>query len=73
MHDAAMLMESGLLHNLQRHAFSPTGQPLCIYGDLAYPLRVHLQTPFRNARLTHQMEQFNSSMSAVQTSVEWIF
>ena len=38
-----------------------------------YPLRVHLQAPFRNVVLTQQMEDFNNSMSAVRSSVEWYF
>ena len=51
-----MLRESGLLPMLQHNAISPTGQPLCVYGDPAYPLRVHLQAPFRQGvRLTPQM------------------
>ena len=50
-----------------------TGQDMCLYGDPAYPLRVHLQAPFRDARLTPGMEAFNLSMSRVRTSVEWIF
>ena len=74
MHDAAMLAESGFLCDLNMYAFSPMGVPLCIYGDPAYPLRIHLQAPFRNtARLTQQMELFNKSMSKVGMSVEWIF
>lgn len=49
-HDSGMLADSRLLNLLQRHSFSPTGQPLCIsYGDLAYPLRIHLQGPFKGA------------------------
>ena len=51
----------------------PTGQQMCIYGDLAYPLRVNLMAPFRGAALTAQMEAFNDSMSNVRTSVEWLF
>ena len=47
-----------------------TGQDMCLYGDPAYPLRVHLQAPFRDARLTPGMEAFNLSMSRVRTSVE---
>ena len=74
MHDAAMLAESGFLRDLNMYAFSPMGVPLCIYGDPAYPLRIHLQAPFRNtARLTQKMELFNKSMSKVRMSVEWIF
>lgn len=72
-HDAAMLVESRLLDSLQQYAYSTTNQPLCIYGDPAYPLRVHLQAPFRNAVMTPQMQEFNRSMSAVRTSVEWLF
>ena len=73
-HDAAMLKDSGLLDDLERNAFSPaTGEAMCIYGDPAYPLRLLLQQPFREAPLTAPMEQFNKSMSSVRTSVEWIF
>ena len=69
-----MLRDSLLYEDLQRFAFDSAGQPMCIYGDPAYPLGVHLQAPFRpNAALTPQMEDFNRSMSAVRTSVEWLF
>ena len=68
-----MLADSRLLNDLQQYAFSSTGQPMCLYGDPAYPLRVHLQAPFRNAVLTPAMQAFNSSMSAVRGSVEWLF
>ena len=46
---------------------------MCIYGDPAYPLRVHLQGPFRNPRLTALMEAFNTPVSSVRISVEWLF
>ncbi|XP_073251791.1 uncharacterized protein [Porites lutea] len=62
-HDAGMLADSGLLADLQRNAFSLTGQPLCLYGDPAYPLRVHLQCPFRK---TPQMQEFNAAMGALR-------
>ena len=70
-----MLAESRLLDNLQRHAVSPTGQPMCIYGDPAYPVRDHLQlqAPFRNVALTPQMHAFKTSMSSVCSCVEWLF
>ena len=69
-----MLKDSVLLDDLERTAFSPvTGEAMCIYGDPAYPLRLHLQQPFREAPLTAPMEQVNKSMSSVRTSVEWIF
>ena len=65
-----MLAESDLLQDLERNAFSPTGEPMCIYGDPAYPLRVHLQCPFRQRILTPDMEAFNEAMSSVRVSVE---
>lgn len=68
-----MLTDSGLLNDLQRLAYSPGGHPMCVYGDLAYPLRVNLQAPFRNAVMTPLMEAFNHSMSTVRESVEWLF
>lgn len=68
-----MLVASGLLQQLQQFAFSPTGQSMCIYGDPAYPLRIQLQAPFRNAILTQEMQDFNSAMSSVRVSVEWLF
>ena len=67
-----MLADSGLLQELERHAFSPTGNPMALYGDPAYPLRVHLIVPYRGAGITAQMEGFNNSMSSVRTSVEWL-
>ncbi|XP_028410552.1 uncharacterized protein LOC114533250 [Dendronephthya gigantea] len=72
-HDAGMLADSGLLNDLENHAFSADGEPMCIYGDPAYPLRVHLQAPFRGAVMTPAMEEFNRSMSTVRVSVEWAF
>jgi len=37
-HDSGMLADSGLLNELQLHSHSPTGDQLCIYGDLGYVL-----------------------------------
>ena len=68
-----MLADSGVYNELARNSFDTAGNPLCLYGDPAYPLRVHLQAPFRNVVLTQQMEDFNSSMSAVRSSLEWLF
>ena len=72
-HDAGMLADSGLLQQLRQNALSPTGQPMCIYGDLAYPLHVHLQAPFRGNGMTQQMLAYNASMSTVRVAVEWLF
>ena len=68
-----MLADSSLLTALQNNAFSPDGEAMCIYGDPAYPLRVHLQAPFRGAVVTPAMQEFNRSMSSVRVSVEWAF
>ena len=49
------------------------GHPLCLYGDPAYPLGVHLQAPFKNIQLTPQMVLYNATMSEVRVAVEWLF
>ena len=73
-HGSGMLAMSGLLEELETYSFSPTGQPLCIYGDPASPRRVHLQCPFaRRAVLSPAEHAFNESMSQVRVSVEWVF
>ena len=63
-HDSTMLQESGILPNLGRVAFYDGG-PLCIYGDPAYPLGIHLQGPFKAAHLTPEMVAYNKAMSEV--------
>ena len=68
-----MLGESRLLESLEMVAYSPNNEPRCLYGDPAYPLRVHLQGPFRNVRLTREMEEYNKAMSSVRVTVEWLF
>ena len=71
MHDARMLAVSGLYDDLENFAFCPAGREMCLYGDPAYPLRIHLQAPFRVGVLTRQMEIFNEKMSEGRASVEW--
>ena len=73
-HDASMLVESGLLANMKEHAVSETGQPMCVCGDPAYiyPLCRQLQAPFRGAVLTDDMKRFNTAMSSVRVSVDWL-
>ena len=73
-HDSFMLAASGFLRELQRFSNCPvTGLPLCVYGDPAYPIRAHLQRPFKGGVLTPAQQDFNTSMSTVRSSVEWIF
>lgn len=68
-----MLRDSQLLQSLQMFAFDLHGQPMRFYGDPAHLLRIHLQAPFRNRVLTPQMQAYNSAMSQVRSSVEWLF
>ena len=45
-HDSRMLAMSCLLGKLQDHSYSPTGEALRLYGEPAYPHRVHFQCPY---------------------------
>ena len=73
-HDSCLLAMSRLLDQLEEHSFRPDGQPLCVYGDPAYPHRIHLQCPFaRRPDLTMEEQAFNQSMSKVRIAVEWVF
>lgn len=67
-HDSTMLQESNMLTELRLVAWI-NGEPLCLYGDPAYPLNVHLQTPYRGAHLTNHMVMYNKAMSEVRVSV----
>ena len=61
------------LNNMGNFAFSLAGQPVCVYGDPAYPLQIHLQAPYRRGCLTQQMEDYNKAMNEVRVSVAWLF
>ena len=71
-HDSFLLAQSGIMNLLEQHSFGPSGEVLCIYGDPAYPLSVHLQAGFRNAADPAEIE-YNQRMSRVRVSVEWVF
>ena len=71
-HDSFMLADFGLLQQLQQHAWH-NQQPLCIYGDPAYPLSVHVQSFFRGANLNSLEQRYNQAMSSVRVSAEWLF
>ena len=43
---------------------------MCVFGD---PACVHLQAPFRHGILTPAMEAYNTEMSSVRVTVEWLF
>ena len=65
------MYESGLLNDLRRVAVY-NGEPLCIYGDPAYPLEIHLQGPYRNPN-TPEKALYNEAMSGARVAVEWLF
>ena len=71
-HDAAMLVDSGVLQHLQ-NLHDNNGQQLCVYGDLAFLLRPELITQYKGANLTAVEKDFNKAMSKVRESVEWSF
>ena len=71
-HDAFLLSESKVLHYLQTLNQGET-EPLCLYGDPAYPLRPELQAPFKGSSLTSQQALFNKQMSMSRITVEWAF
>lgn len=71
-HDAFMLAVSGLQEKLI-HITKPNGEPYVVYGDPAYGLSQNILAPFRGANLSAQQKQFNTRMSKVRTSVEWVF
>ena len=59
-HDCSMLRMSDLLTKLSLNACDKNGNPLCLYGDPAYPLHTDIQ------------QNFNKSMSQVRIAVEWL-
>ena len=60
-HDRVVLAGSGLLAQLQQHAWFGN-RPLSIYGDAAYSLSIYLQTLFRGAHLTNEQKRYNKAM-----------
>ena len=75
-HDAGMLKDSGLLNDLSRVGFNTRGEVLCLYGIQHYPLRPNLMRPYCRGDvpvLTPEMEAFNTAMSSMRVSVEWLF
>ena len=71
LHNAILLVRSGILDHLELFSFAPDGSTSNIFCDSAYPTSTHLQTGFKGAALSEQEMEFNRSMSAVRISVEW--
>ena len=71
-HDAAMLRESNLRGELKQFSHFENGNQLCIYGDHAYPLREHLQEPFRSGRnLTPEEAAYSIAMSHARVADQY--
>ena len=61
-----MLADSDIYQQLQQFAINPQVDLMCIYGDLAYPLRPQLQIPFRNLHMNQQQNEYNTAVSKVR-------
>ena len=55
-HDSGILADSNLLNNLAVYSFNNNREPLCVYGDPAYPHRVHLQCGFKGANISPEQK-----------------
>lgn len=71
--DAHLWSESGIQQYLEQYSFTPTGEPLQVYGDPAYGVNRHLLSPYQGATLTAEQQEFNRKMSGVRIVVEWVF
>jgi hypothetical protein len=72
-HDAGMLRESRIEHQMYQHMTKPNNDVYSVYGDPAYPLSPYIIPPFRGGVITANQLRFNKRMSAVRVSVEWTF
>ena len=72
-HDPGIPSLTGPYDELVQRSNAQNWQPLCIYGDEAYHLRTYLQTSYKHNNLYQEEILFNTAMSKVRISVEWIF
>ena len=72
-HDAGVLIRSKIKHYLARHARSPVGQQLVVYGDEGYGQSPEVKAPFRGNFLTPEQNARNVSMRRPRLSAEWGF
>ena len=70
-HESGMLACSGLLQQLEQHSYNLYLEPMCLYGDLAYSLRLHLQEACANP--TPDQLRYNKATSQLCVAVEWVF
>jgi len=68
-----MLADSNLLANLQVLAFSPVGDHSVFMETPSIPFLYVFKHHFGKLSLMPQMEAYNSSISSVRSSVEWLF
>jgi hypothetical protein len=70
-HDVTLLRRSNLLNYFEQH--SDVFINYHIYGDAAYGISKWVLSPYKGNNLPQSKLDFNKSMSAVRTSVEWNF
>ena len=58
---------------IYRDQYWHNNQPLCIYGDPAYSLSIHLQALFSWQNLTPDPVNYNKATSQTQVNVEYLF
>lgn len=71
-HDWNLYIESGLEANLPR-VLEIEGERYRIYSDSGYSRRWFMEVPFQGANLTDAQKAFNTAMSKVRITVEWVF
>lgn len=72
-HDARMLAESLLLHDLQElmPEDGSRGIVYCLYADLAYPLSAWIMKGFVNPAEGSPERMFNAALAKARVAVEW--
>ena len=64
MHEYCQFLICMMMENF---ASCPAGREMYLYGDPAYPLRIHLQAPFRVGVLTRQIDHFHKWRSIINS------
>ena len=71
-HDWFLFHTSGVHANLSDFLLI-NGVQFVVYGDSGYNWREYMQVPFQGSNLNNNQVAFNSSMSKVRITVEWLF
>lgn len=64
-HNETLYKQSGLEDLLEKHFWTPDGQPLFIYSDPAYGTGTHIMSPWKGVNLDNDKHRFNVLMSRV--------